>query len=371
MSRLYRLKRLSDRLENSLLTAYNENVFSAGSVSVLYPDEKRLKTLIKVIGETGGTISEKVSRHSLYDLASLTKPIATVLSILILIRKGMIDFKTTIGSVFTDEAVSDKLAEKTIIDLLSHKAGLVAHRQFWPGIYPLAADQKVAWLRKKLLLELVAEQPEKHCYSDLGYLLLGFLIEKVTGQSLDSFFHSQIAEPLGVQNTIFYPVNGPEQIAESVVATGRCPWLDTSLQGIVHDDNCRALGGVAGHAGLFGSISAVTRICEELLRLMTGKPSRLGLTPALFDKCRNRIGRSDWTAGFMLPSRYGSSSGRYFSTRSIGHLGFTGTSFWLDPARQLAIIILTNRVLMGENQRPIKKMRPLVHNTVIQTLFGR
>ncbi|THB76634.1 MAG: serine hydrolase [Desulfobulbaceae bacterium] len=362
---------LSKILDESLLSAYNNKVFSACSVGVIYPAGKELRSLIRFIGETGRYPGEKVTFDCLYDLASLTKPIVITLSILKLIKNGLLDFKTTVGSVFIDETVADTLRNVNIKDLLCHNAGLVAHRDYWQKMCTMESHQAAAWLLENLLSERVDSAAEKHVYSDLGYMLLGFMIEKLSGQRLDSFFNTQIAKPLGLQDTLFYPVSRCPKNVKPFAATGYCPWSNDLLHGTVHDDNCRSLGGVAGHAGLFGTISAVNRICEELLRLMENKPSELSISSTLFDQCTTRIGNSEWTAGFNLPSGYGSSSGRHFSSRSIGHLGFTGTSFWIDPDQKVAVSLLTNRVIMGENQLGIKKLRPRVHNRIMELFLGK
>ena len=135
--------------------------------------------------------------------------------------------------------------------------------------------------------------------------------------------------------------------------------------GLVHDDNCRALGGVAGHAGLFGSAEGVLNLCKEYLNLYHHRKSRLPLLPETFRKACAQVGNSEWSSGFNLVSPTDSSSGSYFSSKSIGHLGFTGVSFWIDVDKELVVSLLTNRVRQGDDAQAIKKMRPALHDLVV------
>ena len=175
-------------------------------------------------------------------------------------------------------------------------------------------------------------------------------------------------KPLGLKESLHYPRSCNKIKKERYVATGTCRWSGRRLKGIVHDDNCRFYGEICGHAGLFGTAPAVLALCRELLLLLKGERSRLTISPEVFAQACSPLGTSEWTAGFNRRSDDESSSGDYFSSQSIGHLGFTGTSFWIDPEQDLVVVILTNRVIKGDDQEGIKKLRPEIHNMIVEHL---
>jgi len=359
-------KPLPEKLKKFIIKYCKYNVFSAASIAYLHGEYPHPEKGLVSIGKSGSTRNTIVTDNSLFDLASLTKPLVTLLSVLTLIEREQISWNTTVGDVLNDP---EKTRTSDIYTLLCHCSGLPAHRKYWDDIKNMKDSEKKEWVRKQILSELHdSRKSDQPLYSDLGYLLLGFIVETLTGVGLSTFWKREIAHPLGVENDLLFPTYQPKQ-REKYVMTGVGSWDNVLLQGVVNDDNCRALGGVCGHAGLFGTGRGVLKICQELLYLLKGKGhSLLPFSTETFRYACRQVGTTEWTAGFNLPTPGGSSSGRYFSEDSLGHLGFTGTSFWIDPKKDLIIILLTNRVIKGPSLEGIRHLRPIIHDYIVEQL---
>lgn len=353
------------KIENILVSYYNKNIFSACSLAFFHGENKSLKHCSIYCGTTDEYNGVKIDNSSLFDLASLTKPLVTLLSILTLIERKELAWSDTLKDLLPRHK-SHNYNDVTVFHLLCHSSGLPAHRAYWHALETMDAEKRRRWLINEIVDEKMQyEAGEEHLYSDLGYLLLGFIVEEKTGKELAFYWNEVIAKPMGLDNTLFFPGMGqPEK--SCFVAT--CPQNKDRPPGIVDDDNCRALGGASGHAGLFGTASGVLKLCQELVDIVHGKKSRLHISSQTLRRACSRVGASEWTAGFNMPSRTGSSSGKYFSDKSIGHLGFTGTSFWIDPVKKLAVVLLTNRIIKGNNMEGIKEFRPQIHNHIIENL---
>jgi CubicO group peptidase (beta-lactamase class C family) len=359
-------KHLSEYIFSILLSYYNNKVFSAASGAYYSSSLADNENNLFCCGTLGGDDTEKVTPSTLFDLASLTKPLVTVLCVLSLIDNKKLAWDSPLSSLLP-LPYSHPLKAIDIYSLMSHSSGLAAHRDFWKGGRGVKKDQRREWLLQELLKQdKEYQQGSDHLYSDLGYMLLGFIVELKVEKKLADYWTEVIAEPLGIAADLFFPVNREKACCRPYAATGVCGWSGEVLQGVVNDDNCRATGGVCGHAGLFGTAEAVLYLCRELLALYRGDPGRLPLSPETFRFACRRAGSSEWTAGFNLPSKQGSSAGIYFSEESIGHLGFTGTSFWIDLQKELIVVLLTNRVIAGSDQEGIKQLRPAVHNCLAE-----
>jgi len=207
-------------------------------------------------------------------------------------------------------------------------------------------------------------------YSDLGFLLIEWILEQISGQNLHHFTRQNLFGHLGCATPAFLPLDrGSVQDPYEFADTEYCSWRATTLSGQVHDENAYVLGGVAGHAGLFGTASEVKCVLDAILdTLSTGETStpwsreRLSefLRPAGLDPT------STWALGFDTPGSSNSSAGHHFSAETVGHLGFTGTSFWLDLQREMAVILLTNRIHPSRDNEKIKDFRPLLHDAVME-----
>lgn len=310
---------------------------------------------------------KKIVNSTVFDLASLTKPLVTVLLCHQLVSEKKIKKDDTLEKFFP-EIGSDK-KNISIKQLLSHCSGFFAHKEYYTLFSEKLLDKRRKTVLEAILHdELAYTSGEKHVYSDLGYILLGRIVEKVSETPLQSLWKDSICAPLGLTEQLFFPdyVNGKYDFA----VTGNCPWSGEKLAGKVHDDNCRFLGGVEGHAGLFGTIEGVTGICEQLLISAKGFKDEKQFFKGLI-KWVKRIPGTNWSFGFDMVSSYGSSSGKYFSPESFGHLGFTGVSFWIDIERDIIIVFLTNRVLSPEDNSAIKKIRPELNDKIMKVLIDK
>ena len=308
-----------------------------------------------------------LTNNTFFDLASLTKALATVPALLALMEEKKISWSLNLSKIFQEEIPEDK-AQITIKQLMSHCSGLPAHNEYFKKLLKLTKSEKKKYLLTWILTEKLAYIPETDfLYSDLDFILLGFIIEKLSGKSLDTYIKEKIYTPLNLQNKLLF-AEKEERPDIFYAATETCPWTGKILSGRVHDDNCRAMGGVAGHAGLFGTIDGVVQWCEQLLSQIKGRTKHPSYGNKNLRKAVKKEGNSNWTLGFDTPSITGSSSGQFFSASSFGHLGFTGTSFWIDPQKELIIVLLTNRVHPTRQNELIKKFRPFFHDTIMHCL---
>ncbi len=199
-------------------------------------------------------------------------------------------------------------------------------------------------------------------YSDLGFIVLAAIVHAETGRPLDVFARKTVFQPLGVsQDLLFRPVTDLGRIAWT--RPGECP-------GLVNDLNTRAMGGMSGHAGLFGTARAAAAVAEEILRSCKASGGLFDCTTTqMFCRRADFVPGSTRALGFDTPSEQGSSSGGYFSVQSLGHTGFTGTSIWMDPQREIVVTLFTNRVFMGESDTRIKAFRPILHDAIMREVL--
>jgi len=342
-------------------------------MAVAWGVKENRKRLIRTYGHTGYDRESMVEESTVYDLASLTKPLATTLAVLSLLKERRIMLSDRVSDIFPQTGIA--FTGIKIKDLLCHSAGFPAHRPYYLELAKLPAEK-----RKESLLELLGAEPPAYelgsisIYSDLGFMLLGLIVEKKSGLELAGFFREKIAAPLGVEGKIFYVAAGEKGNGERekirYAPTEECPFRKRILVGEVSDENAHALGGVAGHAGLFGTIEGVLEMGVHLLDQWQGREEHPGYQASDLRRflIRQDIPGSTWALGFDTPSATGSSGGRYLAPTSVGHLGFTGTSFWIDPTRELVMVLLSNRVHPSRENSRIKQFRPLFHETVIESL---
>ena len=254
--------------------------------------------------------------------------------------------------------------EITIRNLLLHNSGLPAYKQYYK-MYDNATD---------VLNDIYATRLEyptrtKTVYSDLGIITLGKVIEKVTGMTLDKFAKKEIFYPLGMKNTIYNPPDSLKRFCAPTEYDNY--WRHRQIQGEVHDETASMLGGVAGHAGLFSTAGDIAKVLQMLLQdgEFNGKQIIKSKTVKLFTKRQSE--ESTRALGWDTKSKTGSSAGDLFSDDSYGHTGFTGTSVWTDPERKLFVIFLTNRVYPTRANHKLFKVRPALHNAVIEVLEGK
>jgi CubicO group peptidase (beta-lactamase class C family) len=210
----------------------------------------------------------------------------------------------------------------------------------------------------------VAAPGERAVYSDIGFILLGELLAKKAGLALDLLARQEIFTPLGMKQTRFKP---PQDWVAAIPPTeDDQKFRGRIVQGKVNDENAYVMGGVAGHAGVFASAPDVARFAEWMLR--GGLPILQSGTVKLFTRREASPAGTTRALGWDTPSRPESSSGRLFSLASYGHLGFTGTSLWIDPGRKLSVTLLTNRTWPDRSYQLIREVRPMVHDAIVEAL---
>lgn len=362
----FKKKSLSQRLYTIFSYALDKKVFPGAAVGISLWNGNNYDRNIYYYGLAQiYPVTIKLTKDTFFDLASLTKALATVPALLSLMEEKKISWNLNLAKIFQDEIPKDK-AQITIKQLMSHCSGLPAHNEYYKQLLKQTKSKKKLfnWILQE---KLIVPSGTDFIYSDLGFMLLGFIVEKISGKSLDEYVKKNIYKPLHLQNKIFF-AQKEKRKGLFYAATERCPWTGKMLSGMVHDDNCRAIGGVAGHAGLFGTIEGVVQWCEYLLSQVKGRSNHPSYGNENLRKAVTKEGSFGWTPGFDTPSVTGSSSGQFFSTNSFGHLGFTGTSFWIDPQKELIIVLLTNRVHLSKQNELIKKFRPFFHDTVMHCL---
>ena len=278
--------------------------------------------------------SAAVDENTIYDMASLTKVIATTTASMILEEQGLLDLDRTVASYLPGFNSPDKTAI-TVRMIVTHRGGLEA----------FAALYKTFKGREQYLAQINA-RPLKSApgtatvYSDWDMILQQLIIERITGQPLDSFVDDHVFRPLGMTSTMFNPdVSLLPRIAPTEIDTAR----GGLVHGKVHDENAWAMGGVAGHAGLFSTARDLSVFAQMILNGGSYNDTRIVKPETLARWTAPQSNGSSRALGWDTPSK-GSSSGDYFSPRSFGHTGFTGTSIWIDPEKGLFVILLTNRV---------------------------
>jgi len=300
-----------------------------------------------------------VHADTMYDLASLTKVVVTTTMAMILVDEGKLDINKPV-SAFLPEFHGGAKDKVTVWHLLTHSSGI----DWWAPLYK-ELKGKDAYVRRILGMDLVYEPGTKSVYSDLGVILLGEILERVAGQDLESFARARVLGPLGMKDTTYRP--GPELLPR-IAPTENDPWRGHVLRGEVHDENAAALGGVAPHAGLFSTASDLARFAQMLLDGGVFEHQRI-VSRETVERFTRRAGvpNSSRALGWDTPSE-NSSAGSLFGPRSFGHTGFTGTSMWMDPDRNLFVILLTNRVHPTRENNAIREVRRAVADAVVRGL---
>jgi len=293
---------------------------------------------------------------TIFDLASLTKVIATTTLAMRLVDGGQISLTDRIARWVPEWRGIDR-DEVTLRSLLNHSSGLTAWLPFYRD-YSGRRDFQHAIC--SLPLEYA---PDTHSiYSDLGFILLGFILEDAAGESFEAQCSAVIRSV--TSGTLLF--NPPSRLKPIIAPTERDPWRGPLLAGEVHDENCWALGGTAGHAGLFGIAEAAGDFCRAMLTSLEGAGTIANASTVRTFVTRSTIPGSralGWDT--MLPT---SSCGTKISPTAFGHTGFTGTSIWIDPERKIYVVFLTNRVNPTRENELIQQIRPRVHDAVIDTI---
>jgi CubicO group peptidase (beta-lactamase class C family) len=354
------------QVEQLMQQALSAKVFPG---AVLLVSQSSRVTFFEAYGYTNLFTQAPMAKETVFDLASLTKPLATTLSIIKLIQDQRLDLEHELGFLLPQFRNSDKSKVK-LKHLLYHNSGLPDYRPYYQDLMRFPQGDRSEALRVLLVKEpLIHVTGETAVYSDLGFMILAWVIETISGQRLDRFVGEQVYAPLGLDKLFFVDLNSSAALT-GFAATERCPWRGFLLEGQVHDDNAYAVGGIDGHAGLFGTAADIHSLLSELLTANCDPDAVTHFPHALVRKFFKPLSGSDRTLGFDTPSRTESSCGAYFSANSVGHLGYTGTSFWLDLDQSIIVVLLTNRVHPTRDNETIKTFRPQLHDAVMQSLLG-
>jgi serine-type D-Ala-D-Ala carboxypeptidase len=313
--------------------------------------------------------SPEVTAETLFDVASVTKVVATTAAAMLLVQRQEIDVDALLGDLLPGFVVGrdpgDPARTITLKHLLAHNSGLPGYVEFFR-----TATTPESLFRACLELPLEAEPGMRAEYSDPGFILLGKALEVVMGESLDSWCAREIFQPLGMNATQFCPAPA---LRDAIPPTEEDTWFrHRVIQGEVQDENASVLGGVAGHAGLFTDVADLLRFAEIILDANEAKGQTRKqhfFDPGVLKQFTQRQGPpgSSRALGWDTPSA-NSSSGRHFSGHSVGHLGYSGCSFWIDLEAAVAIVLLTNRTWPDRKSQTIREVRPAFHDAIREAL---
>jgi serine-type D-Ala-D-Ala carboxypeptidase len=355
--------------------AIAQRAFPAASIAIMHAG--RLVAL-KAVGHfmyennpEGGDVdlgfnraNPAVTPATIFDLASLTKPVATTNMAAILYERGLLELEAPVLGVipeFRADSRSDvdpRRRDVTFRMLLSHSSGLPAYEKLF-----LKAHSRDDLLSAAFTTPLSTDPGTRAEYSDIGFIILGTALERLAGEPLNIFCQREIFGPLAMTSTTFNP---PAEIRAQIPPTADDrTFRKKIMQGEVQDENAFTLGGVAGNAGLFSTAEDLSRFAHFMLT--GGGPILRPETVALFTTRESSPEGTSRALGWDTPASP-SQSGRYFGPRSYGHLGYTGTSLWIDSDRQLSITLLTNRTWPDCSNQAIKQVRPKFHDAIIEAL---
>jgi CubicO group peptidase (beta-lactamase class C family) len=345
-------------VQNLLARGVRDHAFPAASIEVGKADGVVWRKAVGAM--TYDADAKPVQESTIFDLASLTKVLATTPLTINAVDFGLLDLDEPVSRRLNDWRGADR-ETVTVRDLLAHCSGLT-------GYLPFFRDYRGRVEFERAISELPLEYAPRtqSIYSDLGFMLLGFILEDIASQPLADRF-ATIARLVAPEPLAFRP---PSSWRSRTAPTETDPWRGRLLVGEVHDENTWALGGAAGHAGLFGTAAAVGAFARIVLAsLRHDTPLGRRDTWQTFTRRRDDVPGSSRALGWdtMLPT---SSCGTMLSPSAIGHTGFTGTSLWIDPARDLYIVLLTNRVHPTRENDKLKVLRPQIHDAVARELAG-
>lgn len=352
--------RYFSKIENLLQDGIRNQVFTAAQTSWCIEDMPPLTICV------GNTQAGPVTENTRFDIASLTKLFAASACLRLISRKR-IHLETPLHSLIS---LSAQFEGATLSHLLAHEAGFDAWQPLFEAV-PIG-ERATPSSRSRIIHQAV-QSPCEHrpgsaaVYSDLGYIVLLEILEKISHRNLREIVRNEVSRPLGLFQTDFRPIAAaPAEAKIDFAPTELCPWRQKRLVGEVHDDNAWSMGGVAAHAGIFSTASALAKFGAAWLKTMRNS-AWLPKEIAELAIQRRPSGRG---LGWDLKSETSSSAGAKMSGLSFGHLGYTGCSLWVDPTRNISIALLTNRVYFGRENDKIRSFRPVFHDAVIDGAMG-
>lgn len=338
-----------------------DHAFPGGVLAIGHKNELAIHPFGR---QTHESTSRAVAPETIYDVASLTKPVVTTTLIAMEVEAGRIKLDAPIGDYlpgWNSGPQPDLRSRVTVRHLLTHTSGLPGHVTYYQSL-----KSKREIIKRGLSEQLVQAPGEKCEYSDPGFILLGNILETLTGRSLDFLAQQRIFLPLEMNSTMFNPAR---QLHARIAPTGSdSPLRKGLIKGTPHDDNTFVMGGTAGHAGLFSTAGDLAAFCQMMLNGGIYAHHRLLKSSTVEEfTSAQPLAKNTRALGWVVPTEP-SASGKYFSSRSFGHAGFTGTSIWCDPEKDLFVILLTNRVHPVRTNEKIQQVRPLLHDAVAEAL---
>jgi CubicO group peptidase (beta-lactamase class C family) len=338
-----------------LRDAIAENIFPSAAVAILWRGKLvALKALGTFTYEAG---SSEATTATPFDLASVTKVVGTTTMAMILYERGLLALEAPVVAIAPEFSGPDSRRKHvTVRMLLAHSSGLPAYEKLYQR-----ASGREELLSLAFTTNLTTDPGTRAEYSDIGFIILGSLLERIADESLDRFCQREIFGALGMVHTMFNPPSALRGLIPPTVAD--CTFRHRVIQGEVQDENASKLGGVAGHAGLFSSAGDIAIFASALLQGRLVRPETLDI----FTRREISPAGTSRALGWDTPSSP-SQSGKYLSPNSFGHLGYTGTSLWVYPERELGVVLLTNRTWPDCHNQAIKTIRPAFHDAVIEAL---
>ena len=340
-----------------LRQAISERAFPGCAVSLLH--EGKLVALKGLGRFTYDADSPQVQAKTIFDLASVSKVVATTPMAMLLYERGQLELEAPLSSLLPEFAGDDpRRDEVTVRMLLAHSSGLPAYERLFER-----TRTREDLLRAALATPLTADPGTRSEYSDIGFIILGELLARLADEPLDLFCRREVFGPLGMARTGYCPPAAwRAQIPPTVDDR---TFRQRVVQGEVHDENASVMSGVAGHAGVFAPAYDVALFAHAVLN--GGRPILRPETLALFTQRQQLPPGTSRALGWDTPS-HPSQSGQYLSRSAFGHLGYTGTSLWIDPENQLAVTLLTNRTWPDHSNQAIKQVRPRFHDAIAEAL---
>lgn len=358
-------RRLKRTLAERLKAGVQAGVFPGASASVALFRQG----VWRFTDETCGRIVDRgaeVTVDTVYDLASLTKP-CVAMAALRLHERGAFALDAAVEEL-VPESRGHPIGARTWESVLSHRAGLPAWIPFYETLDGPGSPAAEGSILASIVTRPLTDEGTA-VYSDLGYILAGIAIRRAVGASLDRIVADEITAPLDLEDFLFFGAARPNDAWKSRCApSGWSAWRGRDLRGEVHDDNCAALGGVAGHAGLFGTAPSVARFGAACVSAWHGR--RGASEEAIIRHATAPRSGGSHRLGWDGKAARGSAAGSRIGDEAFGHLGFTGTSIWCDPERELVVVLLTNRVAVSSDNAAIRAYRPVFHDVVIDALEG-
>jgi len=338
--------------------AIRDRAFPACSLAVTH--KGRLVALKSLGRFTYDSSSAVLTDTSLFDIASVSKVVATTSMAMILYERGMLDLDVPVASIVPEfvNSADPRRHDVSLRMLLAHSSGLPAYAKLF-----MQANSPETLLEAVFTTELTAEPGARAEYSDIGFIILGVALTRVADESLEQFCRREIFGPLAMVSTTYNPATSLR--SNSVPTADDQTFRHRVIQGEVQDENASLLGGVAGHAGLFSTATDIARFAMAMLNIRKAilRPETL----AVFTNRQALPAGTSRALGWDTPSQP-SQSGRYLSPHAFGHLGYTGTSLWIDPERELSITLLTNRTWPDCKNQSIREVRPRLHDAIVEAL---